>query len=325
MSRLKTENRLIRFKNQNYNTICNVFLRDSRLSLKAKGLLSLVMSLSEDWDFTIDGISSIVREGKTAIYGAIDELKSCGYCVVSVVRDSRGVIQGTDYKFYETPNSENPHMENPYTENPHTENLNAVEKAHNANNKYIIIDKNKQTNQTSSSSLFDDIEITKEEKDKEKNLQKKESEKELFECCWVAYNRKGSKKKSREQWVKLTDAERSMVMPHIRAYVSTRELVYQRDFERYLRDRVFMDAVFDGKSIVYDPTRTDGNTEYRPATDGQIHWNDNLGCWLFTGFDETCIFDGYDDADRPDGAEIRMNNGRGLWKWDADSQKWVKQ
>ena len=57
--------------------------------------------------------------------------------------------------------------------------------------------------------------------------------KELFEECWVAYNRKGSKKKSLEYWKKLTDVEKQNVMPHIKAYVSTRELQYQKDFERF--------------------------------------------------------------------------------------------
>ena len=130
-----------------------------------------------------------------------------------------------------------------------------------------------------------------------------------------------------EQWERLSDKERMLVMPHIRAYVGSRDLVYQRDFERYLRDKVFMDTIVVGKRVVYDPSHVtnDTNVVYRPMTDGMIHWNDGLGCYLFTGFDETCIFDGYDDANRPDGAMLCMNNGRGYVSWDAKAGKWVRK
>lgn len=319
-------NRLIRFKNRNYTTISNVFLRDMGLSLKAKGLLSLVMSLPEDCDFTVEGIVVMVKEGKTAIYSAIDELKQSGYCVVSVVRNNRGVIQGTDYKFYETPC-----VGNPQVENPHTENLNVDKKGIITSN--IIITDNTKTatidkdNNQRELSLFTGSEDIKKEIKEKKSIQKKEKKKDpndLFEQCWVAYRRKGSKKKAKEQWVKLSEKERSCVMPHIRAYVSSRELVYQRDFERYLRDKVFLDVVFQGKSIIYDPS-VGIDEEYRPATDGQIHWNEQMGCWLFTGFDESCIFDGYDDNNRPNGAEIRMNNGRGIVVWNSTNKCWEKK
>lgn len=320
--------RLIRFKNRNYTTISNVFLRDSSLSLKAKGLLSLVMSLPEDCDFTVEGIVTMVKEGKTAIYSAIDELKQSGYCVVSTIRSVRGVIQCMEYRFYEEPCLENPHMEN-----PHMENLNVDEKKRGniitINSKITSNSNQSDKNKTNQEQQLD-IEFDNEEKKEiieKKSIQKKEKKKDandLFEQCWVAYRRKGSKKKAKEQWAKLNEKERSCVMPHIRAYVSSRELVYQRDFERYLRDRVFFDAVVNGRSVIYDPNLSN-DSEYHPATDGQIHWNEQLNCWLFTGFDESCIFDGYDDANRPDGAEIKMNNGRGTIIWSKERQKWEKK
>lgn len=87
-------------------------MRDKQISLKAKGLLALIMSLPNDWDFSINGIAQIIKEGKTAIYSALDELKSFGYCQVETKRNSKGVIEGTDYTFYEKPQSDYPYSEN---------------------------------------------------------------------------------------------------------------------------------------------------------------------------------------------------------------------
>ena len=77
---------------------------------------------------------------------------------------------------------------------------------------------------------------------------------ELFEECWIAYKRKGSKKKSFEYWKKLSTKDKESVLPHIRAYASSRELQYQKDFERYLRDKIFLTVVYQGSKMVYDPS-----------------------------------------------------------------------
>ncbi len=86
--------------------------------------------------------------------------------------------------------------------------------------------------------------------------EKKEEEKpkvvkdEDFESIWLEYRRKGSKKKALEQWMKLTEDEKERAKDHIPHYVSTREVQYQKDLERYLRDKGFDNVVFkDGKTI----------------------------------------------------------------------------
>jgi hypothetical protein len=117
-------NKIIRNKNENYTIISNVCVRDNRLSLKAKGLMSLVMSLPDGWDFSIQGLSSIVKEGKSAIYAAINELKDFGYCRVISNRDDKGKIIGNDYTFFEEPCADIPYTENPYTENQDMDNQN---------------------------------------------------------------------------------------------------------------------------------------------------------------------------------------------------------
>lgn len=115
-------NKIIRKKNENYTVVSNVCIRDNRLSLKAKGLMSLVMSLPNDWDFSIQGLSSIVKEGKSAIYAAINELKEFGYCNVITSRDDKGKIIGNDYTFFEEPCTDIPYTENQDMDNPNMDN-----------------------------------------------------------------------------------------------------------------------------------------------------------------------------------------------------------
>lgn len=116
-------NKVSRRKTSNYTTISNVFLRDKNLSLKAKGFLTIVMALPEDWDFSIKGICSILKEGKSAIYGVVQELKENRYCKTTPSRDEKGLILGLDYMFYEEPYEEEPQQDNPHTENRDMDNM----------------------------------------------------------------------------------------------------------------------------------------------------------------------------------------------------------
>ena len=115
-------NKITRNKNRDFTIISNVFLRDKELSIKAKGFLAVIMGLPDDWEFTINGICRTLKEGKTAIYNVINELKDRGYCQVNICRDEKGVILGNDYKFYEEPQIENQHSDEPHTENPNADN-----------------------------------------------------------------------------------------------------------------------------------------------------------------------------------------------------------
>ena len=115
-------NKVSRIKNKNFTTISNVFLRDRNLSIKSKGFLAVVMGLPDDWEFSINGICSILKEGKTAIYNTIDELKQLGYCKVVTNRDTQGRIVGNDYMFFEEPQQDKQYLDEPYTENPNMDN-----------------------------------------------------------------------------------------------------------------------------------------------------------------------------------------------------------
>ena len=120
---LGSMNKVSRRKTSKYTTISNVFLRDKNLSLKAKGFLTVIMALPDDWDFSIKGICSILKEGKSAIYGVVQELKENRYCKTTPSRDEKGLILGLDYMFYEEPYEEEPQQDNPHTENRDMDNM----------------------------------------------------------------------------------------------------------------------------------------------------------------------------------------------------------
>ena len=115
-------NKVTRKKTSKYTTISNGFLRDNNLSLKAKGFLTVIMALPDDWDFSIKGICSVLKEGKTSVYSAVQELKENRYCKTTPSRDEKGLIIGLDYVFYEEPYEEEPNKEEPQQDNPHSEN-----------------------------------------------------------------------------------------------------------------------------------------------------------------------------------------------------------
>jgi hypothetical protein len=116
-------------KNHNYTVMSNYHLRDTALSLKAIGLLSKMLSLTEEWDYTTRGLASICKEGVDAIGAALKELETRGYLVRRQVRDSRGRIADTEYIIYESPHppvpdttapdTENPDMDTPHPETPY--------------------------------------------------------------------------------------------------------------------------------------------------------------------------------------------------------------
>ena len=90
-------------RNTGYTVMSNHHLRNKELSLKAKGLLSQMLSLPEDWDYTLAGLSYINREKIDAIREAVRELERAGYIQRSRERDEKGRLRGTDYIIYEQP------------------------------------------------------------------------------------------------------------------------------------------------------------------------------------------------------------------------------
>lgn len=111
-------------KNTNYTVMSNHHLRNRELSLKAKGLLSQMLSLPEKWDYTLQGLAYINREQIDAIRQAVHELEQARYIVRARERDNKGRLRGAEYTIYEEPqlSSDLPALEKPLSENPILEN-----------------------------------------------------------------------------------------------------------------------------------------------------------------------------------------------------------
>lgn len=107
-------------KVKDFTAMSNRHLRDERLSLKAKGLMSVILSLPDDWQYSIRGLSKICQEGVYSVRNAIRELEACGYV------ERRNInISGkseVEYLIYEQPKPEKPMLENSTSGNPTLEN-----------------------------------------------------------------------------------------------------------------------------------------------------------------------------------------------------------
>ena len=90
-------------RNTNYTTMSNYHLRDTNLSLKAKGLLSVFLSLPDEWHYSISGLMKITKEGRDCLTAVIKELEKAGYLVRYQSRDETGKIVGIEYVIYEKP------------------------------------------------------------------------------------------------------------------------------------------------------------------------------------------------------------------------------
>ena len=132
-------------KNRGYTVMSNHHLKDKSLSLKSKGLLSMMLSLPDEWNYTTRGLAAICKEGVDSISAALRELEKQGYINRNQLRDSKGRISDTEYIIYEqpqskpdtplpdtdTPDTENPYLDNsdmdtPYLENPAQLNTNRL-------------------------------------------------------------------------------------------------------------------------------------------------------------------------------------------------------
>ena len=120
-------------KTRNYTVMANHHLKNRELSLKAKGLMSVMLSLPDDWDYTLAGLARISREGVDAIREAVKELERAGYVIRNRVRNEKGQLTDTEYAIYEKPKRpdvaaynrepvspalENPILDHPISENP---------------------------------------------------------------------------------------------------------------------------------------------------------------------------------------------------------------
>ena len=105
-------------KNRDYTVMSNNHLRNTELSLKAKGLLSLMLSLPDNWDYTTRGLAKICKDGVDSIGNTIKELEVNGYLIRKRIRNDKGQLTEIEYTILEQPHDVSPDTENPVLDNP---------------------------------------------------------------------------------------------------------------------------------------------------------------------------------------------------------------
>ena len=108
-------------KNKDYTVMSNYHLRDKELSLKAKGLLSFMLSLPPEWDYSVNGLIAVCKEGEASITTTLKELEAHKYLQIVKMRDPSGKFI-YEYNIYERPYGDYPHTENPGVDNPGVDN-----------------------------------------------------------------------------------------------------------------------------------------------------------------------------------------------------------
>jgi hypothetical protein len=129
-------NKIVRNKDNGYSVINNHCLRNKNISEKAKGVFAIIMSLPDNWDFSINGLVTICNGGESAIRSAIKELISNGYCQRNVIKHpiTKRIIDW-EYIFSEKPLCSFPQVEEPQVESPHLENHTQLNKDESIPNK----------------------------------------------------------------------------------------------------------------------------------------------------------------------------------------------
>ena len=131
-------------KNSNFTVMSNYHFKEKKMSLKAKGLLSLMLSLPDDWNYSISGLVTLSKDGKDSVMSALGELETFGYLERTRLVNSKGQFSGIEYNIFEEPQLKNPVEENTNEGKPILEKANEekptqlnTNKLNNNNNKII--------------------------------------------------------------------------------------------------------------------------------------------------------------------------------------------
>lgn len=283
-------------------------IENENIDCTTLGVYTKLIVLGKKWNLNVKGLRKHLGLSDEKVRKALSMLEQEGYIVRTPYRNEKGQLVGWNYTIYPTPVNEddrsqaglskdNPQLQIPTT--PISDNSDNGELINNRLNQHIDLNNNKE-------------EI-------DKSISKKD---DLFEKCWQAYRRKGSKAKAKPYWKKLTEEEKQRVLPHIKVYVTVRDISYQKDFERYLRDKIFDTVIVNGKDIVYDPT-CGTEAEYHPYGNLSINFSDKYQCYISIADFNGTVVDGYEDDERPDGATIMLNSGRGTIVWSKAERRWI--
>lgn len=229
-------------KTKNYTVMSNYHFRDKRLSFKAKGILSFMLSLPDDWDYSVQGLITTAKDGRDSVTSGLKELEHYGYLKREPIRE-KGIIKDWNYIIFEQPiceSTENTHFEpdtenpkvdsepdteNPDTEKPLTENpkqINTKDNKYINNNIYIS-----SISKKSSSKENENIEIHNNEEKKEKKEKNEKIDNAIneFEEIWKNYPKKVGKAKAREFYIAWTVKGRKLKTNNYRLRKLTKEEV----------------------------------------------------------------------------------------------------
>lgn len=181
--------------NANYTTMSNYHLRDNRLSLRAMGLMSKMLSLPDDWDYTVAGLASLCKEGRDAVRKALQELEDAGYLIREQGR-SKGNFTANNYTLYERPGASEADRISPLTENPSTVNP-STEKPSTVN---PLTENPTQLNN-----------LLNKKTNKQKQAFAAAWEPEMFERFWRSYPCKKDKASARREWDRLKPDRKLML------------------------------------------------------------------------------------------------------------------
>lgn len=183
-------------KTENYTTMSNYHLKDKNLTLKAKGLLSVVLSLPDTWEYSVAGLTSISKEKETAINSALKELKENGYLIISKKMPSETGTGRIEYEwdFYERPQTEKQGVEKQGLENLGLE-FQGLENQAQLNTNI------ENTNEVNTNGNNNPL-ISPEEKLKL-----------LFSCFWEVYPKKANKKDAFKAFKSIKNIEK--ILPDI--------------------------------------------------------------------------------------------------------------
>lgn len=109
-------------RTKNFTVMANYHLKDRRLSLKAKGLLSVMLSLPDDWNYNMKGLTRLSKDGLDSVRSTVNELERYGYVTRRRIRTETGQLADTEYLVRERPLDQEDRLERPAEDNPRWEN-----------------------------------------------------------------------------------------------------------------------------------------------------------------------------------------------------------
>ncbi len=186
-------------RSNGYTVMANHHLDNHALSLKAKGLLSLMLRLPEDWDYTVEGLATLCKDGRDSINTALGELERFGYVTRYQTHAAGGEFSGNEYIIREAPEQQEtaPFTENPSTVLPFTENPQTVVKNNNLNLNQVL------NNQPPLPPTGEQGLKPKKQRTKKQARKAPDWEPEMFERFWKAYPRGEDKQAAMDEWDKL--------------------------------------------------------------------------------------------------------------------------